>query len=449
MSSKPETSAAEEHASNFLQVALRNACRLPLRLLALKPHRTWQSITRPGEPNSRQASSQVPAATIHRDKRTYTDRKQQAAALHNATEASIHQLPTELLLMTRAYLSPASNMAMHQTCQKMMDIFTLFAGTFPLDEFNPESVWLETPQSARVWCNACERRHASNLFSATQRTRPPLERRCVGMNEAIRICEHQWLTFSQIAKSVHGEWMIQCEDATHNFTHWPDHWRPTFKICSREHEAQMKSWIPIITIPQGYTVSNHRLAAVLSESTEPICMHLSVYDPIIFNLVSKLIHARDTGQLKWYRSEGTPCVHDPPVGSITSTACCQWHVSTNENDFLPSQGAWISDWWKMDCRRQYVWGCPCEIKVFLRRLPGSDVEEVIMEVCRKWTHKSMDQDWMDMIGYGPGGVIGRPRSGMRGFHAVPGSAKPVQVSWAELMQREGLDQEGLDQEGLD
>ncbi|KAF2805869.1 uncharacterized protein BDZ99DRAFT_99953 [Mytilinidion resinicola] len=402
---------------------------------------TSSSITMPRDPNGQQACSQVRTTVVHRDIKSTLNHKQQAAAIHNATQVPIHQLPYELLLMISVYLSPVANMAMHQTCQRMMDVFTLLPGTFPLNDFDPESLWLENTQSARIWCSVCERRHAFNLFFASQRTRPPFERCCVKMDEAVRICEHQWCTFSEISESRYGEVVgpIRCEDASHCFTHWPDHWRPTLTLDGQK--AKITSYISIITLPKGDAISDHDLKTALKTSTEPVCVHLSLYDPVIFNLVSKLIHARHADHLKWYRSEETPCVHG---GYAEIAACSQWHVSEDESDFLVSQGAWISDWWEMDCRKQLAillhgggeaewttqWGCPCNLKVFLRRLPGADVEEVIMEVCREWTRTSMDQDWLETIGYGPGGLTERPRSGVDGIAPFPFSAEPWQVRWA-------------------
>ncbi|KAF2806289.1 uncharacterized protein BDZ99DRAFT_465927 [Mytilinidion resinicola] len=63
-------------------------------------------------------------------------RKQQAAAIHNATEARAHQLPTEILLLIGDHLAPASTILVRQTCQRMRYTISLSSGFFPLNKFD-------------------------------------------------------------------------------------------------------------------------------------------------------------------------------------------------------------------------------------------------------------------------------------------------------------------------
>ncbi|KAF2810994.1 uncharacterized protein BDZ99DRAFT_519662 [Mytilinidion resinicola] len=150
--STQETPAIKERVSNFLKHIPEKSHQLLVRLISPEAYRNQQAsertdlrsfcIIRPGEDGSQQdsgISNPLPLPVA----KPAAYRKQQAAAIHNATEAAMYRLSNEILLMIGAYLSPVSNFVLHQTCQKALHVFAPPPGFFPLNEFDLETSLLE------------------------------------------------------------------------------------------------------------------------------------------------------------------------------------------------------------------------------------------------------------------------------------------------------------------
>ncbi|KAF2805877.1 uncharacterized protein BDZ99DRAFT_479902 [Mytilinidion resinicola] len=194
---------------------------------------------------------------------------QQNAATYNAAIPA-NQLPDEILLMVGAYLSPYTKLLLHQTSQRLSQVFAQRAGFFPLNEFDPEVSQLDKVQLIK---------------------------------RGMRIC---------------------------------------------------------------------------------------VQDPEIQDLVSKLSEARNSDSLKWWRSEEGRCTH----GEVGGPSCVRWHLRlADEGDFTPTQGGWISDAAHMTCeqtkwagsKRVRICGCQSQIDVSMRRVLGTEVEEI--------------KQWVDVVSY--------------------------------------------------
>ncbi|KAF2805870.1 uncharacterized protein BDZ99DRAFT_574151 [Mytilinidion resinicola] len=355
--------------------------------------------------------------------------KRQEAALHNA-KAPLLRLPDELLVMIGTHISPISKLLLHQTCQKAFDIFTPSPGVFPLNEFDPEIALLEMahlptsitdtpPPNARpgirIWCSECQTRHADSFFSASERALPPPTRGCAGTRDRLRLCAHHSFTLAEITAKMHnGSVDFKCSDTSHQVPHWP--WGllrrphingPGSRRINSEGYVSVRSAFSIMTVSRKAAVQISELQRELETSRETICPHLDVRDPVIANFISKLVAARQDGSLTWHRREEFACSHD----AFLSDACVRWHRRRDSVDFIAAQGAWRSDSWEMNCcltdflevdgKRSFhtVCGCTSLLEVYMRRLPGADAEEIIMEVVRLAKLDATSREWLAAIGH--------------------------------------------------
>ncbi|KAF2489164.1 hypothetical protein BU16DRAFT_567347 [Lophium mytilinum] len=384
--------------------------------------------------------------------------KQQEAAIHNAA-TPLYQLPNEILLMTGTHLSPYAKLLLRQTSQRLSHVFVPPAGFFPLNEHSPEIAELDKAQPVkpgmRIWCSACHTRHPASLFSADQRASPnSLRRRCVPMGGKVRLCAHHSFTYDEVQKGLTSRG-FQCQDTSHAAPHWPESLRKCPKLWGSAR-VYAETAFSLASVSKGDIIDMAALKEVLATFDEPLCPHLSLCDPIIQNLVGMLVKERNSGLLKWWRKEERGCTHD----RVGNPACLQWHHRlTDEVDFTPAQGAWISDAASMDCEmidwglpgsRPRVFGCACDIRVYMRRTPGTEVEEMIMTVDRHWDHTSAtSEQWLDTVGYewpeGHSVRKPRPRTGHGGsMH----SQKPIWVNLEGKEESEWWNERGPEYEGF-
>ncbi|KAF2500681.1 hypothetical protein BU16DRAFT_255126 [Lophium mytilinum] len=301
------------------------------------------------------------------------------AGVHNSHRSLILQLPVLLLLELGDHLTTISTIAFRQTCKTIRGLLRLGSGIFPLNEFDPEILALETgflrrsyqlpwraqQLQSRIWCSVCRTRHPSYYFTPEQRCNRAIARRC----NKVKLCDHRSFTHDEIISmpTTHMTTLTTIPVATTNTvfthtttTHTEDYWtRATCQDPShRSYAVPIPFGIPMIVSEWPRDTRTYRIVSVyplvigqkatqakikmaLQDLDVSLCSHTRLNNETVLELAWDLLEVRS---------------------GITSTICFQCCV-------MEASG----------------FRCPCAVEI--RNVPAPDSDQMYMVAVRSCFHK--------------------------------------------------------------
>ena len=158
--------------------------------------------------------------------------------------AAILRLPDELLAQILSQLSPSTLLSLHYTCHRFASLINTSA-----QRLYSQGPLYTHPENTQEWghflamlerdnllhgdlvCGACLKPHHPSLFSASDRPKPPDQRRCLGYMDQKWVCPHKLWTVDEIKLLHQGQqlklfhpalWPVDaCECLKHGmYLHW-------------------------------------------------------------------------------------------------------------------------------------------------------------------------------------------------------------------------------------
>lgn len=195
----------------------------------------------------------------------------------------LDQFAPEIIQDISRHLTPSSRLALALSCRRFYDQLSIGLPHWRRIHDDVEQyqylVVLEHfgfDVGPFVACAGCQSVHFRSWFSSDQLALKPGQRQCLKKARRFWVEPHKYLSFEELQNSAS---IFQVNDLKYTISNFLQAQRDTDRIWGDSVVSKIK----LLTVPDGFTISQSKLGQILRRLDVPTCPHIRFSDDIVVN----------------------------------------------------------------------------------------------------------------------------------------------------------------------